>query len=126
MRASLLLVDDEPSNLLILHSYIEDSFSGEINVTKAMSGNEAVINLSLSTFDLIISDLNMPEGDGHFVLNYITHSKISTPVIIWTAEDRSEYARLIEAGAHKVFSKLTDMKSLIQEIRHVLDEIKNV
>lgn len=126
MRASLLLVDDEQANLSLLHTYIKDIFSDQFSISTASSGNEAVISLSTRNFDLVITDLKMPNGDGHFILNYLSHSKIPTPVIVWTAEDPSVHPLLLQAGAHKVLSKIGGMSELIQEIGQLLDGIKKV
>ena len=47
-----------------LISYLKDIFSGFIDCTFAFNGKEALRNVREKSFDLIISDLRMPEMDG--------------------------------------------------------------
>jgi CheY-like chemotaxis protein len=79
---SILIVDDEPELLGILTSQLENA--GVNQLATASSGNEALQLVSEQGFDLIITDLNMQQGDGITVLKGTRLSKMNqkTPVIL--------------------------------------------
>ncbi len=64
---SILVVDDEEGILDVLSIILSDE--GAI-VTTALNGNQAVELLKKSTFDIMICDLTMPDGDGRSVLKF--------------------------------------------------------
>ncbi|MDE2078588.1 MAG: response regulator, partial [Burkholderiales bacterium] len=60
---TVLIVDDEPINLVLLESLLEDDY----RVLVASSGDEAFAHLHHAKNDvaLVISDVMMPHMDGH-------------------------------------------------------------
>lgn len=75
--------------------------------------------------DLVISDLNMPGGEGLDVLPPLCRSfegERRIPVIVLTGEaDRTTADTLLQAGAGAVLTKPVDPKRLIEEIRRLLE-----
>ncbi len=65
----ILIVDDQEDILEILEIYIEGSFE-DVCVIKAFSGNEAIEVLDEESFDSIICDFRMPDGNGDVVFRY--------------------------------------------------------
>jgi two-component system cell cycle sensor histidine kinase/response regulator CckA len=67
-KKSILIVDNEPILLKLLHRILLDQHQ----VTMALGGNEAkeLINENPESFDLIITDLNMPEFSGADLYRY--------------------------------------------------------
>ncbi|MEE2743814.1 MAG: response regulator [Bdellovibrionota bacterium] len=69
----ILIVEDNESNLETMRVYCQDTFPGAgIIVTK--DGNSAISELSRSKFDLILLDVNIPQGPGVAVLKYIKNT----------------------------------------------------
>lgn len=60
-EASVLVVDDNEMNLLVVRKLLEKT---KVQITEAMSGNEALDLLPYHRFDLILLDHMMPELDG--------------------------------------------------------------
>lgn len=61
----LLYVDDEETNLLLF----EVSFANDFNIITAESGADALEMLKSAEFDIIVSDMKMPEMNGlEFIL----------------------------------------------------------
>jgi diguanylate cyclase (GGDEF)-like protein len=77
--ARLLLVDDEPRMLDSLSELLQ---SRGYALTKAANGREAVARLDEQDFDLLILDLNMPEMDGHAVMDHIRAQANPAQVIV--------------------------------------------
>jgi signal transduction histidine kinase len=99
-RARILVVDDQPDNLLSVEAVLEQL--GEEIVT-AQSGREALRHLLDGDFAVIVLDVMMPEMDGFETAGLIRSRERSryTPIIFLTALGKSEahMFRGYEAGA---------------------------
>ena len=60
-RVNVLLVDDEPANLLALEAVLEELGA---NLVRANSGEEALHKLRFDDFAAILLDVRMPGKDG--------------------------------------------------------------
>ena len=88
-RVNILLVDDQPNNLLALESILADI--GE-NLVKADSGRAALRALLDHEFAVILLDVQMPDLDGFETAGLIRQRDKSrgTPIIFVTAANQSE------------------------------------
>ena len=88
-RVNILLVDDQPANLLALESILSET--GE-NLVRAESGRRALKHLLDMDFAVILLDVQMPEMDGFETASLIRERERSrdTPIIFLTALSRSE------------------------------------
>ena len=87
-RVSILLVDDQPANLLALEAMLQDL--GQ-TLVKAGSGREALKWLLTNDCAVILLDVKMPEMDGFETAELIRQRERSrhTPIIFLTAADRT-------------------------------------
>ena len=69
LRQTLLIVDDNESNIIALKETLEGNIDAEIFT--ATSGNEAVQKAFEQDFDLFIMDVKMPDMDGFEAVKYI-------------------------------------------------------
>jgi signal transduction histidine kinase len=85
---NVLLVDDQPANLLALEAMLQDL--GQ-NLVKAGSGREALKWLLTNDCAVILLDVKMPEMDGFETAELIRQRDRSrhTPIIFLTAADRT-------------------------------------
>jgi two-component system, sensor histidine kinase and response regulator len=88
-RVNILLVDDQPANLLALEAMLQGL--GQ-NLVKAESGREALKWLLTHEFAVILLDVKMPEMDGFETASLIHERDKSrhTPIIFLTAAEKSE------------------------------------
>ena len=98
----ILLVDDEADLLSLWKVRFE---SNGYEVTTALSGEEALAQMSVINPSLVITDLRMPGIDGMQLFEAIRSRNKAIPVIIITAHGSIPEA--IEATKHGVFSFLT-------------------
>ena len=84
-RASILIVDDRPDKLLALRAVLEEL---EQNIVTAASGEEALKQVLLQDFAVILLDVNMPGLDGLETAQLIRNRRKSahTPIIFITAD----------------------------------------
>lgn len=88
-KINILLVDDQPANLLALESMLENP---ELNLVKASSGDEALRWLLKEEFALVLLDVLMPGMDGFDTAALIRarESSMYTPIIFITAINTNE------------------------------------
>lgn len=99
-RASVLIVDDRPENLLALEAILEPL---DLNVVKASGGEEALKQVLTDDFAVILLDVQMPGVDGFETAEYMKRLERTrhVPIIFLTAisKDSSQVFRGYEAGA---------------------------
>ncbi len=61
---AILVVDDDP----VVRRVVVRVLAGPYDVTEAEGGREALVKIMSSGFDLVVSDVDMPDGDGPSLL----------------------------------------------------------
>jgi two-component system NtrC family response regulator len=92
MSARILIVEDERSAAEYLQAVLAE-FGHDLRVTS--NGIEALIALEANAFDLVISDLRMPQMDGLELLTHLRQRWPALPVIVLTGE--AEVSGIVEA-----------------------------
>ena len=97
---NILIVDDEPSNLLALEAILEPL---HVNLVRATSGKEALRHTLKDDYALVLLDVQMPEIDG-FETAELLRKRARTrdvPIIFLTAisKDRKFISRGYDVGA---------------------------
>ncbi len=109
----ILLVEDEEFNLVVLEEMIK-IFYPEVQIATATNGKIAYEMLKTETFDLILSDINMPEMDGYGLIEKIKKELLlQTSTIAVTAfAIQGDKEKLLLAGFDAYISKPIDMNEL--------------
>ena len=89
MQQKILLVDDEPANLVSLEAILEDE---DLELLKAESGPEALKMLLNEDVSLVLLDVQMPEMDGFEVAELMRNRKNTQniPIIFVTAISKED------------------------------------
>ena len=120
MTASILTVDDSPS----LRMAIRIALTGAgYSVAEAGDGVEGIAKASSQRFDLIITDLNMPNMDGLTMIRELRKSPAQTgvPIVFLTTEsEESLKAQAKAAGATGWLVKPFNAEQLVKIARKVL------
>lgn len=113
----ILVIEDEPTLLRILQSYLEKE---GYSVISAMRGDTG-FDLSLTENpDLILLDLNLPGMDGIDVARGILQQK-SIPIIMITARvEESDKLLGLELGADDYISKPFSPREVVARVKTVL------
>ena len=113
----ILLADDEPELLEELHY----GFTAEgYQVQSVANGVAALEHFQQETFDLVITDLNMPEMDGFELLRNIKQLNREFPVIVMTGRvEPEDIALLLEAGAYDYLLKPVKWVELLFSVKRV-------
>ncbi len=112
MPLNVLIVDDNNINVILLRHILETKgFSPSV----AVNGKEAVDQVSIEEFDIVLMDLQMPVMDGYEAIKCIReNAKITQPrIVVVTAFIADENrAMAISAGANAFVSKPIDQDEL--------------
>jgi len=122
-KIKILLVDDDPHMQRLISIFLKKR---PYEIDKAGNGRVALRKIETQTYDLIISDLQMPETDGIELIGRIRRQKCTTPVILISAYGLDSIAeKAIEEGASSVLSKPFEAAELIQTIDKILQNSNN-
>jgi two-component system cell cycle response regulator len=104
-RGSVLVVDDSRLVRTVVGNHLK---TAGFKVDEADNGQTAMHMLSKGSYDVIITDLKMPELDGFGVLAAVKRLGLSVEVIVLTgahAQDMSSAVRALRLGAHDYLTK---------------------
>ena len=115
----ILVVDDEQDYCDVLKMILEGRGYA---VDTCNDGREALNLLEKGSFDIVVSDLNMPVMDCYELLREIKSRDYDCEVIILTAFGTIEKAvETMKAGAFTYVTKVSDPEELLIEIRKIKD-----
>src|SRR5271157_1076817 len=116
---SALYVDDDPDQLEIGKLFLERS--GSIRVDIASSAEAGMKKLRAASWDIVISDYQMPGMDGIEFLKAVRARYPVLPFIIFTGRGREEVAmEALNCGADRYIQKGGDPKSQFTELIHAV------
>ena len=120
MNKKVLVVDDSATMRSMVTSTIEEMKG--IDVVEASNGFEALKALPSQRFDLIITDINMPEINGLEIVHFVKNSPLykNIPLIILSTEHGAEDIKKgLALGAQRYITKPFDpeeLKKIVQEV----------
>lgn len=118
-KGQILLVEDEVlSQSVISHIIKSDNYE----VVVAPDGVVALMELGRKKFDLILSDIAMPNLDGYQLLEFIKKHNMEIPVVFLTSHTSdAEKQRGLQLGALDYITKPIDKKSLLNTINKIVN-----
>jgi two-component system response regulator PilR (NtrC family) len=115
-QPKVLVIDDEPDLLELLELTL--SRMG-LDTTRAQSVAEAIRLLDSQGFDLCLTDMRLPDGEGLRVVEHITDKGLDVPVAVMTAFGSAENAvAALKAGAFDYLAKpvaLEQLRALVKQ-----------
>lgn len=119
---SVLVVDDSATTRSLIKAVIDD-LGEEMNVVDAGSGFEALRLLPQHAFDLILTDINMPDINGLEFTNFVKNDTryLHIPVImVSTEKSREDIEKGLALGATAYVTKPFRTEELQETIKKVL------
>jgi two-component system chemotaxis response regulator CheY len=125
----ILVVEDSSATRSLIRSLLEDaggihpSGAGDVEVVEASSGFEALRLLPRSRYDLVITDINMPDINGLELIRFVresAHHREVPVMIISTQSSERDIARGLALGANSFLGKPFTPEALLAAVRDSL------
>lgn len=114
----VLLVDDEPDILELLEMAL---LKMGLSVDKAVNLHTALDKLTAHRYDLCLTDMRMPDGNGLELVQYINQRNLDVPVAVITAHGNLENAvTALKAGAFDYLAKPLSLEQLRNLVKSAL------
>lgn len=111
----VLVVEDERK---VAHALRDGLAAQGYEVEVAYDGEEGLLQIGTSVFDVVVLDLMLPRRDGYGVLSAMRQRMISTPVLVLTARDSIEDRVIgLDNGADDYLIKPFAFPELLARIR---------
>jgi two-component system response regulator AtoC len=118
-KTTVLVVDDDPAAYRLLREVLAQE---GYQVETAASGREALEKAGITLFDVVLSDVRIPDLDGVEVLRGLKQLSPETVVIMMTAFGSIETAiETIKEGAYDYISKPFKLDDVKLTVRRALD-----
>lgn len=102
MKRILIVEDDNLLNKMLVYNLASDGY----NITSALNAKTAADKLTVAEYDLVLLDINLPDGNGYDLCKLIKPEYPDTMVIFLTANDQeSDQIRGYEVGAVDYITK---------------------
>ncbi len=120
LNASILIVDDQESNVSLLEQLLSEA--GYTCIASTMNPQEVCALHRRKRYDLILLDLQMPGMDGFQVMEALKTNAADgyLPVIVLTAQPGHKL-RALQAGAKDFISKPFDLVEVKTRIHNMLE-----
>ena len=115
----ILIIDDDVTFSLMLRTWLGKKGFGVDTAADISAGSRL---LAEGSYDLVLSDMRLPDGDGTDLLQWIAERGVTIPVIVMTgyAEIRNAVVSM-KLGARDYVSKPVQPDELLRKIREALD-----
>ncbi len=112
--AKILIVEDDVAFCRMLETFLKKK---DFEVQTSFTGEEALRILSQETFDIVFTDVRLPEKDGNIILETITRNNPKTKVVMMTSYAEVNLAvDAIKKGAFDYISKPLSPDKLLEII----------
>ena len=124
----VLIVEDSPTMRALLVAALE-GLARELEVTEVSSGFEALRSLPRGRFDLIVTDVNMPDINGLELVSFVRRNPAYARVpllIVSTEGSERDRAKGMALGADAYLVKPFEPEDLQRIAQSLLDERRGV
>ena len=102
----ILLIEDNPGDAYLIEDHLEEFANFSYELKNVGTLNEALSILKEQPFDVILSDLSLPDSDGINTFFRIHNENPLIPIIILSGSNDEEIgAYAVKNGAHDYFVK---------------------
>jgi two-component system response regulator HydG len=114
----VLVVDDDPMFRLMLRTFLNKN---QFSVTEAATGKEGMKQVREGTFDIVLTDLRLPDHDGIDLLQESRNLHPQTPVILMTSfGDIKTAVRAMKIGAYEYVTKPVNPDEILMTMQAAL------
>ncbi|HEX7702767.1 MAG TPA: response regulator, partial [Kofleriaceae bacterium] len=115
LQPRVLIADDDPTLRKMLTRLLKRA---SFEVVDVDSGRAALAELSAKRFDVVLSDIHMPDGDGLELLRSVRRVDLDIPVILMSGKpDVTTASAALEFGAFRYLTKPLSTETIEKIVR---------
>lgn len=120
MSSKILVIDDDTAFCVMLKTFLQKK---GFEVTNAFNCQEAEEEIRKQVFDIVLTDLRLPDGDGLQILKLVKETSLETQVILMTGyTDIKTAVNAIKMGAFDYVGKPINPDEILHAIGLALNK----
>lgn len=105
-KIHILLIEDNETDAILVQSDLQYAMGDQVTVTHVERLSSALVLIHKESFDLILSDLTLPDSDGIATINQLREHAAGIPIAVLSFRDDEKLAiKAIKAGAQDYLVK---------------------
>lgn len=106
MKIQILLIEDNEADSRLVKELLFNAHPGRFKITPVVTLQEGLSLLLDHTFDIVLTDLNLPDSDGQNTVTYIQDINPTIPIIVLSGCDDEHIAKKnVQRGAQDYLIK---------------------
>lgn len=106
MQIKILLIEDNPSDARLLEAMLSAAFPQKYTVQTATCLQDGIKLLESAEFDIILTDLDLPDASGAKAVARIQDDCLTIPIVVLSGQDSDELAlQTVQMGAQDYLVK---------------------
>lgn len=102
----ILLVEDNDADSRYLKEMLHDAAAGKHHVSIVHTAEEAIVSLKEQGFDIVLTDLDLPDTNGLDIISSIQMASSEVPIVVLTGQTNEKLAlEIIQMGAQDYLVK---------------------
>ena len=120
MSSKILVIDDDTAFCVMLKTFLQKK---GFDVTNAFNGQEAEDEINRQIFDVVLTDIRLPDSDGLKILKLVKETSLETQVILMTGYvDIKTAVNSIKMGAFDYVGKPINPDEILHTIGQALNK----
>lgn len=122
MGYKILIVDDHSVVRMGVEILLKDNFN-DLEIFEADTFTKCLEYVFEENFDLVILDVNLPDGKKTMMIKELRNIFESLKILIFTAHEETDFAaKYIKVGANGFISKYSDEFEFINTVKKILND----
>jgi CheY-like chemotaxis protein len=124
----ILIIEDNESDAVLVQHLLESPENSKFKCSSAESILESIELLKKESFDLVILDLNLPDGKGFNTFSQIKELVPDLPILILSGSTmkREEFRHCLDSAENYLVKGYLDSATLTETIMKALNEKKSI
>ena len=105
-KIHILLIEDNETDAILVQNDLQQAMGNQISLIRTERLDSALELIQKHSFDLILSDLTLPDSDGITTINRLRENAASIPIAVLSFREDDKLAiKVIKAGAQDYLVK---------------------
>lgn len=119
----LLLVEDSPEDAAFLAASLRRQRASDVAIVHVTTLQDAAVKLGAEPFDVVLLDLNLPDGNGLDCVDAIQAANERAPIVVLSGQDNEDFAiSILNRGVQDYLVKWEGRgRTILRSIRYAIE-----